>query len=122
MGSATGPNTAKGPEMLTASTVLMFCAKDTHFVEWASEKWDHTCKAMTKSLFPGARTSLYLAVSPTTRKETNKKSEKWPKSLVLRGSQWNSSTEVRGLLLHPSQEVIQFMFPWTGISVYLEKE
>lgn len=52
--------------------VLMLGAKDTHFVEWASEKWDHRCKAMTKSLFPGARISLYLVVFPTSRKETKK--------------------------------------------------
>lgn len=75
----------------------MLCAKETRFVEWASEKWDHRCKAVTKSLFPRARTSLYLAVSPTSRKEI-KKSVKWPTSPIFRGQKVE--------FLHPSERFI----------------
>lgn len=90
--------------------VLMLGSKDTHFVEWASEKWDHRCKAMTKSLFPGARISLYLVVFPTSRKET-KKSVKCPKSLISREQQVE--------FLHQSQRFI-FTSLTRGLPVHFQ--
>lgn len=62
-----------GPTEMLSFTLFMVCAKDTHFVEWVLKTGDHPCQTMTTWLFPRARIAPYLQVSPTTRKETNKK-------------------------------------------------